>query len=381
MLRIALLVVCVCSWHLFADPVDDALQRYQTLDGKKAMAVSFGDEPALGVGHGQTTDAAAAIDALRGCEQQRQRRGIAQPCEIFRLNDARISTAEAIKSNVAEPHPLVMWRYETPSTRLYLVGSIHVLKAALYPLPKQVEAAFDQADHVAVEVDTINADPRTLAQKTYQYARLPANMQIADVLSADQFDALQAALVDQGIAYANVSFFKPGILATQLAVVRLTAMGYLPDHGMEKHFLTRSARKTVHELETIESQLELLTSPPLSVQVEMLMETLEQMRTIEAIIAQMAHAWFSGEVDEFARLFEAQSGQSLAYRAFVEALLDTRNVGMAEKIKGYLSIPGTFFVLVGSAHLSGEHGIVALLDAEGISGHRVMSNEVIGERG
>jgi uncharacterized protein YbaP (TraB family) len=61
-------------------------------------------------------------------------------------------------------------------------------------------------------------------------------------------------------------------------------------------------------------------------------------------------------------------------RAFNEQLLNQRNIGMAEKIKDYLAGEGTYFVLVGAAHLIGERGVVALLNAADINSQRIMSD-------
>jgi uncharacterized protein YbaP (TraB family) len=377
---LVILSIIFCQ-QFAATPLIEAIQRYRALSEDKALAAVFGADPIFTVKHGKASTTQAASGALEQCERQRLLRGITQVCEIIRLNDTAVSTAATIKSNIPEPHPLIMWRYSTKSTDLFLVGSIHVLKAALYPLPKPMEAAFLHANHIVVEVNTLGADPRELVQKTIQHARFPENTLIEHVLTEEQFVILRSALLEQEIPYTNVSFFKPGILATQLAVFHLAALGYLPNFGMESYFLARSFNKTVHELETIESQFELLSTLPLDVQVEMLMETLVQIGDVESLISKMAHTWFAGEVEEFSRLLEMQPAKSNAYRKFVSALIDERNVAMSKKIGEFLNTPGTYFVLVGSAHLSGPRSIVALLDAQGFSSHRVMSNEVIKEHG
>ena len=72
----------------------------------------------------------------------------------------------------------------------------------------------------------------------------------------------------------------------------------------------------------------------------MLVETIEQMDTIEPIITAMIVAWFSGDDREFARLFDLQTGDSPEIQAFVRRLLEDRNVGMAEKIAGYSECAG-----------------------------------------
>ncbi len=167
------------------------------------------------------------------------------------------------------------------------------------------------------------------------------------------------------------------MLATQLAVARLSALGYLPEFGLEQHFTSAAGTRPILELETLDQQLAVLTSPPMPVQDEMLAETIEQMDTIEPIIAAMIVAWLSGDDREFGRLFDLESGDSPEIQAFMRRLLEDRNVGMAEKIAGYLNAPGTTFVLVGAAHLTGPEGIVALLEARGLQGHRINSNDSI----
>ena len=357
--------------------LDDALREYPNFEESKAMAVSLSDEPiALNAG-GQASDIAAAMAALGGCERARLRRGSDQPCEIFRLNDATASSSVDIKAGTEAPHPLFLWRYENGPTRLYLVGSIHVLKAALHPLPKKIEAAFRQADHVVVEADVVTPDPAAIAQTFRKYAFLPDDTRIEESLSAAQHDLLSDELRQLGIGLADVARFKPLFLTSQLSVARLATFGYLPNYGMEAHFLSRLGHRTLHELETVEQQLALLASPSMADQTEMLVNTLNDMAEMEPIIAQMARAWFLGDDDELLRLFEQYTVGSDADRRLLEVLIYERNVTLAAGIKGIFGKPGTWFVVVGAGHLPGPRGIVALLEAHGAKAHRVMSDETV----
>ena len=355
---------------------DDALGEYQALEESKAMAVSFSDEPITFNAGGQASDLAAMSAALGDCERARLHGGSEQPCEIFRLNEATASTAADIKAGTDDPHPLFMWRYESGATRVYLVGSIHVLKGALHPLPEQIETAFAEADHVAVEVDIENADPETIGRAFAKFALLPDGSRIEDSLNEAQRDQLRDELRKLGIELADVSPLKPLILATQLTVARLAAFGYLPSYGIEAHFLSRLEERTVYELETIEQQLGLLAGAPMEDQVEMLLETLDDMAGIEPMMAEMTRAWFLGDDDLLLHLFEQYTAGSDANRTLLEALVYQRNLTLAAGIKALLDKPGTWFVLVGAGHMPGPRGIVALLEAEGLKGHRVMSAKI-----
>ena len=355
--------------------LDDALREYPELPESKAMAVSFSDVPIAFNASGAVSDAAAAAAALDMCERARLRTGADRPCEISRLNAAAAVPAADIKSNAGTPHPLFMWRFESGATRLYLVGSIHVLKAALHPLPAEIEAAFREAHHVVVEVDTARTDRATLARALARFALLADDSRVEQGLQAAQRDHLRDELRQLGIASTDVVRLKPIFLATQLTAARLATFGYLPEYGMEAHFLARLGDRTLHQLESLEQQLALLTSPAMIDQFEMLVDTLDGMGEIEPTVALMARAWFLGDDDALLRLFEQYTAGSEANRSLLEALIYQRNLTLVEGIQELLEAPGTWFVLVGAGHLPGPRGIVALLEAAGARGHRVISND------
>jgi uncharacterized protein YbaP (TraB family) len=368
------LIACALTHveSIAAATVDPA--AYAALAGHKALAVAGASTAE--VISGAPSAAAASAAALRQCNSSR--RADAGVCEIVRLDDIAVATGSEIRARVPRtPHPLFLWQFDAGASRVYLAGSIHVMKQSLWPLPTQFEHAFGAAQRIAVEVDTNALAPEQIRQAFRRAALLPLPDSLNTVLRSTTLDALERFLQNQAVSLADVAGIKPMMLATQLAVAHLGALGYLPEFGLEQHFTSAAGARPILELETLDQQLEVLTSPPLAVQDEILMETVAQMDTIEPIITAMIVAWFSGDEAEFARLFDLQNGDSPETRAFVRRLLEDRNVGMAEKIAGYLSVPGTTFVLVGAAHLTGPEGIVALLEARGLRGRRVNSNDPI----
>ena len=370
------MALAIAAFQAGPATLEDALRLYPTLEESKAMAVSFSDEPMAFSTGGQASDVNATMSALGACERARLSFGSDRPCEIVRLNDALASSSVDIKAGVEAAHPLFMWRYENGSTLLHLVGSIHVLKAALYPIPQRIETAFRYADHVVVEVDAMNSDPAAVARIFAKFALLADGARIEESLSPAQRDRLSDELRQLGIGIDEVAQLKPIFLASQLSVARLATFGYLPNYGLEAHFLSRLGNRTLHELETIEQQLAVLASPSMEDQVEMLVNTLNDMAEIEPTVAQMVRAWFLGDDRELLRLFEQYTAGSDADRRLLESLIYERNVALAAGIKDILAKPGTWFVIVGAGHLPGPRGIVALLEAQGIQGHRVMSKRV-----
>ncbi|MDZ7670051.1 MAG: TraB/GumN family protein [Gammaproteobacteria bacterium] len=356
---------------------------YEDLQPAKALAVAP-DRPqqVRAVAAGQPHDLAASVAARERCEAKAE---ADEACEIVRLNEERITTGREIRERVPDNrHPLFLWRFQRHDTVLYLAGSIHILKPSLYPLPPQLDAAFEQSDALVLEVDVAAIAPQEMQRRTLQYALLPAGQTLETVLPEALYSRLREHLGDYGMNPEMVSRAKPSLVMNQIVVSRLLTLGYLPDSGLESYFLSRRGERQILELENLDAQLKLLFNQPLETQVELLEETLDVADEIEPMLAGMLVAWLSGDDARFLELFKAQSGDSPLSRAFTRELLEDRNHTMAARIRDLLMVdptdePRTYFVLVGAAHLVGKEGIVPLLARHGITGQRVNSTDTLME--
>jgi hypothetical protein len=358
-----------------ADISDDLASQYAALAPKKALA-SDASGAAVAWSGAQASDAAAAVAAFDACEARRRQAESNGPCEVTRLNDVSIETGAAIRARIPrDRHPLFLWRFESATARLYLAGSMHVMKPTLHPLPGQLEAAFADADTIAVEVNTLAVSGERMTAILRENALLPAGDSIADVLPAPTLARLRDHLAAQGVPYDAVAPMKPLLIATQFAVNRLTALGYFPQFGVDQYFLARAGSRRVLELETFEEQMALLGSPSIDVQNDALALTLEQLDGIEPIVTEMVVAWLAGDDTALRRAFDEQSPQTEAYAAFNRRLLDGRNVTMANRVEEYLSVGGQYLVLVGAAHLAGAGSVVDVLAKRGIRGTRIYSDD------
>ncbi|MFP6814770.1 MAG: TraB/GumN family protein [Pseudomonadales bacterium] len=353
----------------------DIAPAYEMLPARKALAQLPGNgADVFGVAHSQPTDLAASELAIANCEANRS--STTTRCEITHLNDEAVTTGQRIRAQVAsKPHPLYLWRYRSESSTVYLAGSIHVLKPSLYPLPPQLDEAFGQSDYLVLEVDTGRASPADRQAQALRFALLPGQQTLPNVLPALLYERLNEHLLVYGMNAQAMDRAKPAVIMNELVLARLTALGYRADYGLEQHFRSRLGVRRILELESIESQLDLLFNQPMETQIQLLTDTLDQEYLIEPLLAEMLVAWLSGNDDQFVQLFAQQGGDSPLAKAFNRQLLEERNVGMAKKVRSYLGGQGTYFVLAGAAHLIGAEGIVALLADQHIIGHRVMSDE------
>jgi uncharacterized protein YbaP (TraB family) len=357
-----------------SEPLGDRVPAgYQSLQESKALAVVPGGTDVQGLIHDQPNDLLAAMTALQICDSQRQPE---QPhCELVRLNGEPITTGAEIRESIpAAVHPLYLWRAESASATVYLAGSIHILKASLYPLPDPYEVAFLTADQLVVEVDVSARSEQEIRQKTMAHATLPDGSRLQEVVSDELLTRLTEVVERFGLPLGQLDSIKPAMIMNQLVILRLMSLGYDPRWGIDHHYLDRRGEREVLELESIDDQLSLLFDQPMELQIQLLQDTLEQDAELESLLASMVTAWFTGDDEGFMEMFAAQSGDSDLARRFTEQLLTERNLRMADRISDLLDNRGTYFVLVGAAHLIGDDGIPALLEQSGRKPQRIFSD-------
>ena len=381
-------VLIFCGLTFGADPVlADSKQTpltatptYEALPGYKASAVYTADPNTPYTVHSLQNKLAAANMALRTCEQAHPTFNNQAHCELVRVDDTTITSSATLKERVpSTAHPLYLWRYQSSVATVYLAGSVHILKQGLYPLAKPYQEAFDASQTLVLEIDISALTPQELQAKSMQYATLAGPSGLSEILPMPMYQRFAAAAADYGLPLPQLERFKPAFLTQQLSVLAMLALGYDPEQGVEKHFMQQLGGREVLELESIDFQLDLLLNQPLETQLAILEDTLNQLSELEVLTADLMTAWLSGDDPAFARLFELQSGSSDAVKAFMEALMDERNVGMADKIAGYLQTPGSYFVLVGSGHFVGNDNVIELLKHKGLEGTRIYSNQTLGQ--
>jgi len=373
-------IVCLLSTSLaFALTESDAKAGFQKLgDTHKAIAVSGSGAQAISsTVHSQSSPAVASIKALASCEAKRTALKSDNFCEIRAVNGNKITSAQKIRAAVPDQHPLFLWEIVSSQAKVYLAGSIHVLKQSLYPLPQQYQSAFDSSDNIVVEVETASVAPGDMADLVKMYFLFPESQSIQHVLNESE-----TALLSEYLRYRNTSIeaveqLKPSMLAIQLSLNQLVAMGYTHEYGVESFFLSQTGSKNIFHLETLAQQFQLLGSAPMDLQRELLRESIVGIDEVDAAMAELVTAWLSGDADSFEALTKSMSSESPEYLAFSKKLLEERNIGMANKIESYLNKKGTYFVMLGAAHLMGERSVLSLLEQQGRTVNQIHSGDQI----
>jgi len=258
-----------------------------------------------------------------------------------------------------------LWKVQSEASTVYLFGSIHLLKKENYPLSQTIEAAFDKSDTLVVEAN-IQDQGKMNTQAIMEKGLYPPNDNIAEHLSPETYEFLKNEAARLGLPPEVIRMQKPWLLSMMLEAMELLKLGYDPRYGVDNYFLSRATgRKKIAELESVDEQFNLFASLSDREQELFLLFTLKELRNASREVDQVVQAWKSGDTKEMEAIVTKKFKEDPRLVSIQEKLIYERNRKMASTIEEYLRRKGTYFVVVGSAHLIGQKGIVEALRKRG----------------
>lgn len=274
-----------------------------------------------------------------------------------------VKPASKAKANKPSRTAGLLFKLESTTATVYVLGSIHVANDKLYPLDSRITTAFDQSDVLVLETE-LTPSAKIRAAKLLQQAGTYTPPDMLDKhLDESTRAALHGALAQRNIPPEAVQVMRPWLVSLTLTLVDLGALGFKPELGLDEHFRARGSRKHMTAIETVEQQVAIFKDMPEAVQLASLRQTLEQLPQLERLVGQAFDAWRAGDTAALDRLLIAPMRKEfpkLYERMFVE-----RNRRMADAISGYLEGSGTVFVVVGSGHLVGPNSVLQVLKQRG----------------
>lgn len=295
--------------------------------------------------------------------------GLALALAALRLGPA----APAQPAAAPVRHPLFLWKTTGGPGTVFLLGSIHAATADFYPLPPPIEQDFAKSSMLVEEIDLSRQDPATLRRLMLEKGLYPAGDSLDNHISAETRRALRKYLKQTGQPVADFARMKPWLATLMVGMSAVEADGISSRYGIDVHFAqeAEAAHKERGALESARFQLDLLSNLPAPLQEAMLLSSLTEAqkgaREAETLLA----AWRAGDGKAIEDLIIRDLRAHPRLKPVYDELLPARNRRMAAQIETYLATPKTYFVVVGTAHLIGENGIVALLRARGCKVERI----------
>ena len=284
---------------------------------------------------------------------------------FFLLFLAAIGPWAYVQDALAQSEKSFIWRVEADGSTVSILGSIHFLKKENYPLPQKIEKAFEEADTLVVEAninDQTKINPAMIMERSFY----PENDFLQSHVSKETYEQVREEAGGLGIPPEQMDRCRPWFLAVTISSLEFMKLGYDPRYGIDYYFLTRAGNlKRVLELESLDYQIKLLSSLSDTEQELFLLYTLKDSKMAGQEFNQLFKAWASGDSQGMESIMRKYMREDRRLSSAYEKLIYERNRNMAEKIEAYLRTKGTYFVVVGAAHLVGEKGIVEILRGKG----------------
>ncbi len=246
----------------------------------------------------------------------------------------------------------------------WLIGTIHALPPGTEWRTPATDKAVREADMLVVEIKGLGDEggvARTFAALSASPGLPPLGQRVPPGLAAPLADLL---------ARADTSpdrFASTETWAAAIALARIDAVGD-PASGVDRALLGDFAGRPVRELEGAAAQLAIFDRLPEAQQRAMLAAVVRESENARKDPERLQRAWLAGD----AASIEASTREGfLADPALRAALLTGRNNRWAEAIIPLLEQSPRPLVAVGTAHLVGPDGLVALLEARGYRVRRI----------
>lgn len=248
--------------------------------------------------------------------------------------------------------------------RLYLCGTIHILRESDYPLAPAYEAAYADAQKLIFELPPGSSHSGDMNAKMQKLAALPQGATLESTLGKEMSATVFKWAEKHGLPAASVSGFQPWFLALMIAVVEYGEIGAQPDKGVDTYFEARAARdkKPGEGLETVEFQINLFSKLTAAQQKDLLKQTLAEVGKLSGEFAKMIKAWKEGDLVVLHDMLYREAEQ---YPELMDIFLISRNKAWIERLDQCLKKGERVMLLVGAGHLTGKQGLIELLKAKG----------------
>ncbi len=263
------------------------------------------------------------------------------------------------------------WKVEGGKNKVYLLGSIHVADARLYPFNHEILEAYKTSDVVGFEIDTSDeADYNKFVDLTLYND----NSSLKDHISQDTYELLVSHKDVIGLTESQINMFKAWYLSNYISNLTLSdteevdAEREVADYGIDNYFLYKAYydEKEIYPLESYELQAKIFDSFSDELQENLLLGNLYSLLNgdlseslSEEEIKEIDDQWLtlmkSGDIQGFEEYYNTSSinlGNQALTEEYTDKLLTQRNAKMTEKIEECLSndTGNTYFIVVGAAH-------------------------------
>jgi len=261
-------------------------------------------------------------------------------------------------------HLVTLWQADGAHNRIYLLGSVHLLRKSDHPLPAAIYRAYEDSGTLIMELDMDDIDPLATQALINELGMISDGSELRDLMGPRLYAKAEEHAQRVNIPLAMLASTEPWFAALTVENLLLMRIGFNPVYGLEMHLSQRARadEKEVLGLETERQQMEILDNLTLEAQRNLLLQSLEEGAELEAVMNEMIAAWRHGDTEYLEQYL--LSGLQESHELF-DALVADRNRAWAEQIDKLLAEKENYLIIVGALHLVGDISVPALLEERG----------------
>jgi len=261
-------------------------------------------------------------------------------------------------------HPLSMWQINGQQNRVYLLGSIHLLREKDHPIPSAIYDAYNDADTLIMELDMDDMDPVASQTLATELGLIQDDRTLADLLGPEVYAEAEAMAATAMIPLNLLSRAEPWYAAMNVELMLLMRIGFNPALGIETHLMEMAMadQKEILGFETMRQQLEFLDGLSMDSQREMFMQALAEGDAMLELMDSMIDAWRNGDT---AFMEENLLADMQDYPELNQVIVLDRNIDWTSQIEELLDDEEDYLIIVGTLHLVGKEGVPGLLARRG----------------
>lgn len=249
--------------------------------------------------------------------------------------------------------------------KIYLGGTIHVLRNSDYPLPPEFEQAYENAKILVLETDMKKASSPEFGQQMAQAFMYSDGKNLSQDLNPVLWKELQTFADEHQFPLGQMSMFKAMFVSLSLSIAEMQRKGFGVGQGVDAYFYQKAilSGKATQELETTDEvlvQLESLVDMDANLVIK---STLRDLHKMDQMLAKSVGYWRKGKLEKLDKEMAADMRKETP--EIYQQLLVARNQSWLPKIEAMFATPELELILVGSLHLSSKDGLLAQLKKRG----------------
>ncbi|PUA27342.1 MAG: polysaccharide biosynthesis protein GumN [Cellvibrio sp. 79] len=251
------------------------------------------------------------------------------------------------------------------ANKIYLGGTIHVLRNSDYPLPREFELAYENSQVLVLETDPKKSNSPEFGQQFAQVFMYSGGKNLAQDLQPKLWQELQSYADKNQFPLGQMSMFKAVFVSLSISLAEMQKRGYGLGQGVDMYFYQKAdlAQKPLQELESAEDVLRHMKALTELDANQVISSALRDVKKMDKALNVALKHWRAGELEKLDKELAADMRKETP--DVYQRLLVDRNNEWLPTIEKLIITEETELILVGALHLSGKEGLLAQLKKRG----------------